>query len=180
MKYLLGLSIALIGFYQASDHLGQAVNEYWDFVAFFVVLFGTTAVLSISFPNHSVSELGTKFLQKFFLGNDSLKSCASKCANIFSSQSPIKKPRFIEEILLNDGVELISLNFNKERIEDLLTQRYQNYSRKINLLISWLSKNSSIGQLPSEHFLLHYMYKTSLIGIPPKGPPYNLQNLNLT
>lgn len=142
MKYVVGLFIALTGFYQASEHLNQAITEYWDFVAFFVVLFGTIAVLAISFPNHSVFELGAKFFLKFFLGNDSLKSCANKCAQIYSSKGQIVKPKYIEEILLNDGVELISLNFNREKIEELLTQRYQNYARKINLLVSWLRRNS--------------------------------------
>lgn len=142
MKYIIGLFIALLGFYQAGDHLDQSVLEYWDAVAFFVVVFGTVAVLAISFPSFSAKELLSKFIQKFIFGSDSLQACAKKCAIVISKATPVERPKLIEEQLLNDGLELISLGFSKEKIEELLIQRYQSHARKINLVSNWLKRNA--------------------------------------
>lgn len=161
MKYLSGLLIAVAGFYFAGSHLNQTLGDFWDFVAFFLVLFGTIPVLSISFPSTSVSELMGKFFHKAVRGSGSIRDCANKCAQSVSTSVPLVKPLFIEEQLLNDGLELISLGFTKDKIEELLSQRYQNYAGKITLLSQWFKRNSkyppAFGLMGTVLGLIHVM-----------------------
>lgn len=142
MKYLLGFVFALFGYFMASKHLEQHLGDYWDFVAFFVVIFGTLSVLVISFPSDSLKVLLSAFLRKFFRFGDSLGSAAKRCAQVVTKGQGIDSSNNIEDSLLNDGLELISLGFDKNKIEELLVQRYQNYARKINLLVSWFKRNA--------------------------------------
>lgn len=142
MKYLLGLLIFCCGFFLAKTHLGQSVIEYWDFVAFFVVAFGTIAVLVISFPSASAKMLMNDFFYKLFVRSPSLKITAKKLWDITEKKEPISKPKFIEQQLLNDGLELISLGFSKDKIQEILVNRFDQYAKKMNLLSNWLRRNA--------------------------------------
>ncbi len=142
MKYSIGLFIALTGFYLASEHLGQKIDAYWDFVAFFVVVFGTTAVMLISRPATPFKNLLFKFIQKFFLGSQGHKKAAEQCWEVSLKREAIKDPRFIEEQILNDGLELISLGFDKDKTIDILSQRYHHYENQMMLLSAWFKRNA--------------------------------------
>jgi chemotaxis protein MotA len=142
MKYSIGLFIAMTGFYLASEHLGQKINEYWDFVAFFVVVFGTTAVMVISRPATPFKHIFLRFFQKFFLGSQNHKKAAEQCWEVCLKRESIKEPKAIEEQILNDGLELISLGFEKEKTIDILSQRYHQYENQMMLLSAWLKRNA--------------------------------------
>lgn len=142
MKYLFGLLLALYGYIMANNHLEQHMGDYWDAVAFFVVIFGSVSVLVISFPSDSLVVLTNTFFKKFISLGNSLNSAANRCAQVVTKGEVTKTSKNIEDHLLKDGLELISLGFEKEKIEDLLVQRYQNHARKINLLVSWLKRNA--------------------------------------
>lgn len=142
MKYSIGLFIAMTGFYLASEHLGQKISEYWDFVAFFVVVFGTTAVMVISRPATPFKHIFLRFFQKFFLGSQNHKKAAEQCWEVCLKRESIKEPKAIEEQILNDGLELISLGFEKEKTIDILSQRYHQYENQMMLLSAWLKRNA--------------------------------------
>jgi chemotaxis protein MotA len=142
MKYSIGLFIAMTGFYLASEHLGQKINEYWDFVAFFVVVFGTTAVMVISRPATPFKHIFLRFFQKFFIGSQNHKKAAEQCWEVCLKRESIKEPKTIEEQILNDGLELISLGFDKEKTIDILSQRYHQYENQMMLLSAWLKRNA--------------------------------------
>jgi chemotaxis protein MotA len=142
MKYIIGLFIAFTGFYLASEHLNQKVDEYWDFVAFFVVFFGTAAVMLISRPAAPMKILFLRFSQKFFFSSTSLKKSANICWEVSLKREAIKGPKNIDEQILNDGLELISLGFSKEKITEILTQRYYQFENQLMLLSSWLKRNA--------------------------------------
>jgi chemotaxis protein MotA len=142
MKYIVGCLIAFTGFYLANDHLGQNLTDYWDFVAFFVVIFGTLSVLLISRPAVPTKMLFRRFYEKFLFSSPSLKKTADKCWEVSSKQQPIKDPRYIEEQLLNDGLELISLGFSKDKTLEILSQRYHQFEGQIMLLAAWLKRNA--------------------------------------
>lgn len=142
MKFLFGFIIALVGYALASSHLNQSIVTYWDFVAFSIVLLGTLAVLAISFPTNSYKFLFATFWNKFKKTSSPLEKTAQRCSQITLKGQPILNPGAIDEQLLNDGLELISLGFSREKIQDLLVQRYQNHSRKLNQLIHWLRRNA--------------------------------------
>ena len=142
MKYIIGLFIAFTGFYLASEHLGQKVSEYWDFVAFFVVMFGTSAVMLISRPATPFKSLMIKFSQKFFLGSSTLKKSASQCWEVSLKREPLKEARNIDEQILNDGLELMSLGFTKEKTTEILSQRYHQFENQMMLLSAWFKRNA--------------------------------------
>lgn len=141
MKYVIGLFISVVGFYLASKHLNQDLSEYWDFVAFFVVVLGTCAVMLITFPAAPIGLLFQRFSQKFFLPSMSLKKHAEVCLGYVTSRNTINS-HSIEHKLLNDGMELLSLGFNREKIIDLLSQRFEVYTSRINTLSAWFKRGS--------------------------------------
>ena len=142
MKYIAGLILALFGYVMANNHLEQHLGDYWDYVAFYVVFFGTIAVMTISFPANSWKVLLDTLANKFLKRGDSIDKTASRCALVATEGKTLPESGKIEDRLLNDGLELISLGFRREQIEEILSQRYQNQARKMNLLISWLKRNS--------------------------------------
>lgn len=141
MKYVIGLFISVVGFFLASKHLNQNVREYWDFVAFFVVILGTFAVMFITFPAIPASYLARRFFQKFFFPSQSAKKHAATCL-AYVTERKLQKSQSIEIKLLNDGMELLSLGFTKDKIIELLSQRFEVYTTKINALSSWFKRNS--------------------------------------
>ena len=141
MKYTIGLFISLVGFYLASEHLNQDVREYWDFVAFFVVVLGTFAVMLMTFPAAPIKLLALRFGQKFFLPSVSLKSHAENCMEFITVKKSFKS-QSIESKLLNDGVELHVLGFSKDKIMDILSQRFEIYSSRINTLSMWFKRGA--------------------------------------
>jgi chemotaxis protein MotA len=141
MKYTIGLFVSVVGFILASKHLNQDIKEYWDFVAFFVVVLGTFAVMFITFPAISAKYLLRRFSQKFFFPSNSAKKHAEICL-AYVTERKIQKTMSIEVKLLNDGMELLSLGFTKEKIIELLSQRFEVYTTKINMLSAWFKRNA--------------------------------------
>lgn len=141
MKYVIGLFISVVGFYLASKHLNQDLKEYWDFVAFFVVVLGTGAVMLITFPTLPVGYVARRFLEKFFFSSTSAKKHGEICLSYVVEKNTIRS-NSIELKLLNDGLELLSLGFKREKIIELLSQRFEVYTTKLNTLSSWFKRNS--------------------------------------
>lgn len=141
MKYVIGLFISVVGFILASKHLNQDIKEYWDFVAFFVVVLGTFAVLLITFPAVPASFLFRRFFQKFLVPSHTLKKHGEICLS-YVMERKTQKSQSIEIKLLNDGMELLSLGFKREKIIELLSQRFEVYTTKLNTLTSWLKRGA--------------------------------------
>lgn len=141
MKYSIGLFVSVVGFILASKHLNQNIKEYWDFVAFFVVVLGTFAVMFITFPAIPAGYLARRFFQKFFFPSHSARKHAEICL-AYVTERKIQKSQSIELKLLNDGMELLSLGFNKQKIIELLSQRFEVYTTKLNTLSSWFKRGS--------------------------------------
>lgn len=171
MKYSVGLFISAVGFYLASQHLNQGADAYWDFVAFFVVVLGTAAVMLITFPAAPMKLLFIRFCEKFFFGGNSVKHHAHKCFDVYRNRSSISKPSTIEEKLLNDGLELIDLGFSQDQIQDIISSRFENYSKRINMLSTWFRRGAkyppAFGLAGTVLGLIHLMRGVSQ-GIDPK------------
>lgn len=141
MKYTLGLFLAFVGFYMASKHLNQEIGEYWDYVAFFVVIFATVAVMFISLPAVSMRFIFKIFFRKFLLASPSLKNTAQHCSSFYTDRSP-KDASGIEIDLLNDGLELMSLGLGREKVKSILIQRFDVHAKKLILVSGWLKRNA--------------------------------------
>lgn len=171
MKYIVGLFVASVGFFLASQHLNQGIDAYWDYVAFFVVVLGTFSVMFITFPAAPLRTLLVRFLHKFFFSSHSLKYHVHQCFRVFQEKQGIRKPTMIEEKLLNDGLELIDLGFDAERIEEVISSRFELYSKRINMLSAWFRRGAkyppAFGLAGTVLGLIHLMRGISA-GIDPK------------
>ncbi len=142
MKYTIGLFIAIIGFVLASHHLEQGISAYWDFVAFTVVGLGSLAVLLITFPSAPFGLLVRRFVAKFLMGSPSLKSHIERCLKVFQEKKIEGSDQSIEAQILRDGLELLSLGMDSERIAQILSRRFEQHTQRLNLLSGWLKRGS--------------------------------------
>lgn len=142
MKYIVGLFIAVIGFILASQHLHQGIMSYWDFVAFSVVILGTFAVMLITFPAAPVKLMLARFGQKFFLPSNSVKTHVERCLTVYQTRRFDAKPASIEESILKDGLEMMALGFSVDRINEVLSRRFETYSKRINMLSAWFKRGA--------------------------------------
>jgi chemotaxis protein MotA len=171
MKYVVGLFIAIVGFVLATKHLNQGIDAYWDYVAFFVVVLGTFSVMMITFPAAPIKLLVLRFAQKFFMPSVSVKKHIENCYEVFTSRRVKGKPTSIEEKLLADGLEMISLGFSHERIMDVLSLRFEGYAKRINMISAWFRRGAkyppAFGLAGTVLGLIHLMRGIST-GIDPK------------
>ena len=142
MKYIIGLFISTVGFFLASQHLEQDVHAYWDYVAFTVVVLGTFAVMMITFPAAPMKILALRFAQKFFLPSRSVKKHVHACFEVYRTRKPFSSSSSIEEKLINDGLEMHELGFTQEQIKEIISQRFEIYSKRINMLSAWMRRGA--------------------------------------
>jgi chemotaxis protein MotA len=142
MKYIIGLFISVVGFVLASNHLHQGLSAYWDFVAFAVVLLGTLAIMLITFPAAPFGLLFKQFYLKFLFSSPSLQKHVDRCLQVFQTKKFHGKADSIEDKLLKDGLEMLALGFSTDRIEDVLSRRFETYSKRINMLSAWFKRGS--------------------------------------
>jgi chemotaxis protein MotA len=141
MNYLFGLILAIAGFVAASIHLKQDAYSYWDFVAFAVVFGGTTAVLIITRPKKKIKFIIKNIYISVFFGRKNKVKFVKKCFTAISTKTlPSPDLKNIEEKLIVDGIEMMSLGFNKEKLEDILTDRYIAYKKSIMAISSWIKR----------------------------------------
>jgi chemotaxis protein MotA len=141
MNYLLGLILAVAGFVAASIHLKQDAYSYWDFVAFAVVFGGTAAVLIITRPKKKLIFIVKNTFSSVMFGKKNKIKFVRKCFAAISTKS-LSSPNLknIEEKIIVDGIEMIELGFSKEKLEDILTDRYINYKKSIFSISSWIKR----------------------------------------
>lgn len=142
MRLIIGFLIINIGFIAASIHLQQGLESYWDFVAFSVVIFGTLSVMFINRPSLSFKTILRNFKMSVFESQTETKQFVNECIAFAKGQGIQSKKKTIENQFLIDSTELIGLGFNYEKIEGILTQRYQYHAKTVTQIANWLRKNS--------------------------------------
>ncbi len=142
MRLLFGLFTISAGFILASIHLEQGAKSYWDFVAFFVVVFGTLSVMLITRPQLKFSVV-LKYIKRGIFGSSTTtQKFVADCVLVATRVKDAPSDKTIECQFLRDGQELMSLGFSFEKIENILSLRYQNYAKTITNIANWLRKNS--------------------------------------
>lgn len=127
MKVLFGFAIVTVGFMIALDHLDQNINQFWDVIAFAVVVFGTLAASIMTMPSLKVRHV-LRILFKSIKGNHGLREdCISNSLNLMNGNTPSRKAKRIDQKVLVDGLELLKLSFTTEKIQHILTERVEKY-----------------------------------------------------
>jgi chemotaxis protein MotA len=142
MKYIIGLFISVVGFVLASQHLHQGIMAYWDFVAFAVVILGTFAIMLITFPAAPMKLLFQRFARKFLFSSPSLSKHVDRCLEVYQTRKFNGQPQNIEDTLLKDGLEMLALGFSTDRIDEVLSRRFETYSKRINMLSAWFKRGA--------------------------------------
>jgi chemotaxis protein MotA len=128
MFYLSGLLVALLSIFFSIVHLRQNASNYFDPVGLAVVIGGTIAVAVMTLPWEMHREI--RLALKRLLGNQRLDvkainlECFEMIQRVRSGAQDFKptSPSIIGQTMI-DGVELIGLGFNEEKIEMILEER---------------------------------------------------------
>jgi len=141
MNFIFGFLLAVGGLIAASIHLEQGASSYWDFVAFSVVFCGTLSVLFITRPKLKIIFLMKNFAYYLFGFKKNKVTFIKKCFNTISSGTfEDQNKSHIENKIIHDGLEMIDLGFSKEKIEDILTDRYIHYKKNITAISNWIKR----------------------------------------
>ncbi len=142
MRLIIGFLIINIGFIAASHHLQQGLESYWDFVAFSVVIFGTLSVMFINRPSLEVRTTFRILKASIFESQIKTKDFINDCLSFARGNGVSSKKKRIETQFLIDGTELMGLGFSFEKIENILSQRYQFHAKTVTQIANWFRKNS--------------------------------------
>jgi chemotaxis protein MotA len=126
--YPIALLIACFSLYISSVHLQQAISDYWDFVAFAMVLGGTIAVALMTLPWDSYRDMVAAakrlFLNRQGDGGVLARECLGFVTRHVNGGSPTETGvDGLAGSVLRDGDELIALGFSRERVREILEER---------------------------------------------------------
>lgn len=127
-----GIVIALVSFVVAISHLNQSILNYYDFVALFVVSGGTIAVGVVLIPWGMRKDLMHGIRDLFKGQSVTYKNVLTDCLKVLqeSPNSYDKKTDNLHDQILKDGIELIQLNMDKEKILVILEERVTHYVKR--------------------------------------------------
>lgn len=138
MKIILGSAIFLFGIYNALDHLDQSITQYWDSVAFFMVVLGTLAVAVITMPSLSLKIILREIL--FSLGSFTKRRNGTimNSIDLIEKKEPRKKSQRLDYKIIEDGLELIKLGLTTDQIKNILISKVTNYTNDCIVIANWL------------------------------------------
>lgn len=138
MKIILGFFIISIGFYIALDHLNQGIGQFWDVIAFALVVFGTAAVSVMTMPSLKLKHTLSIFFRGVSSNHGLREDCIQNSLNLMKGHLPNGKVKRIDQKILIDGIELLRLGFNTEKIQDILVERVEKYTDDSVTVAQWV------------------------------------------
>lgn len=138
MKVLIGFIIITAGFYISLDHLEQSITQFWDVIAFAMVVFGTAAVGVMSMPSLRTKHIFHIFYRNISSNHGLREDCIHNSLNLMKGNSPSLEIKRIDQKILVDGVELLKLGFSTSKIESILMDRIEKYVDDSVTIGQWL------------------------------------------
>lgn len=145
MFYISGLLVALVSMIFSVVHLRQSVFNYFDPVGLAVVLGGTVAVAVMVLPWEMLKEITASLKTLFSPKKIEFKSLNVECIDLVRQltsghrQFKSSQPGVIGQTI-NDGIELITLGFDQNRVQEILEERiFQWIERKQKIAHSFRS-----------------------------------------
>jgi len=139
MKIIIGNIILFLGIFLSIIHLEQGISSYWDFVAFFVVIFGTIAVSLMTSPAMRIRIIIRQLLSSFQNPSAKRESAINNAVKVLNGEkfkSTINSR--IDERILADGLELVKLGFSSEKIKTILEQRIDKSAEDHMMIANWV------------------------------------------
>ncbi len=139
MKILFGITIFAFGFYNAILHLQQDIANYWDVVAFSVVVGGTFAAGLITMPNVKLKFLFYHLLLSMVGSfNRKREEAILNGLNLLRGIVPNLNFYKFDQKILFEGSELVKLGFSREKIEEILNRRIEQFGEDSYKVANWL------------------------------------------
>lgn len=128
----IGIALAFISFIVAIAHLNQSILNYYDFVALFVVFGGTIAVGVVLIPWGMRRELLHGLMDLIKGQGVSYKQVLTDCLSVVRDTPTdySKNSYHLHDQILKDGIELIQLNLDKNKILVILEERVTHYVKR--------------------------------------------------
>jgi chemotaxis protein MotA len=133
MFYLIGLITATVSVYLSIFYLRQSPDVYFDFVAVFIVMGGTSAVAIMTFPWEHRKEIVKALRQLLFTRESNLQDLSLETMQLIravTDNQPVPTPKYagLPGDVLRDGAELIGLGFSADKIQAILEERIRQAS----------------------------------------------------
>lgn len=125
MTYLFGIAIALISLFISIFNLRQSFGNYFDIVAFTMVFGGTIAVAVIILPWKNYRDIKSALKSLTEVSTNDLNVVILECLNFLKGGKQLEKSNLkgLAAEILRDGIELRTLGFKKEKVNQILTFR---------------------------------------------------------
>lgn len=128
MNYVLALIVFSLSTAAALVHLGQGADRYYDFVALVMVLGGTFAVSLVLIPWRLGGYLTGALVSLLFHRGAKRKELLQQCFSVIQARASGQRENLLssKELpfqILQEGLELIDLGFDAEKIRALLFKR---------------------------------------------------------
>ncbi len=138
MKILIGFIIITAGFYVSLDHLDQSITQFWDLIAFAMVVCGTLAVSIMTLPSLKIKH-SLSIILRGVSGNHGLREdCIQNSLYLMQGNVPNGKAKRIDQKILVDGFELLRLGFSTDKIRDILMDRIEKYTDDSVTVGQWI------------------------------------------
>ncbi|WP_372655000.1 motility protein A [Halobacteriovorax sp.] len=138
MKVVIGMILASFGLWASAEHLGQNIAQYWDVVAFLMVILGTISVAVVTLPTLNLKTIFREILNSVSFSNKKREKAIANSVEVLNMNYPTEKTNRLDKTILRDGIELAKLGFDSKSIENILTERVINYSHDCRSISSWL------------------------------------------
>jgi len=128
----LGVLVAITAMFLSIQHLGQTPGNYLDYVALLVVLGGTLSVGVVLLPWSFHKDIFRAFRDLVLGSGTNSKKVLEDCLAI-ARDRPSKLEaslKYLHQQILKDGLELIQLNFEKEKVIVILQERMSHYLKR--------------------------------------------------
>jgi chemotaxis protein MotA len=138
MKIILGFIVITVGFYVSLEHLNQGIKQFWDVIAFAMVVFGTIAVSIMTIPSLRIRHTFL-IMKRGLASNHGLREDAiANAVNVMQGKTPTATAERIDQKILVDGLELMRLGFSTDKIRDLLLDRIEKYTDDVMTVAQWV------------------------------------------
>lgn len=138
MNLIIGFIVVTSGFIFALNHLNQDISNYWDIIAFSMVVLGTLSVSIITAPPLKIMTLLRFFKNGLKNGGGLREDTINNSMNLFKGKIPNGKVDRFDQKVLVDGLELLRLGYPTEKIEMILRQRIENYANDAVTIAGWV------------------------------------------
>ena len=140
MRIFIGLFVFCVGFWIASNnHLHQGLEMYFDWVAVYLVLCGTGAVMIMNRPVFRFDHVIYYFFLNLFKRRQNNKKFVGMIQE-YIQRKILPPKKSLEQTLFVEGIEMIDLGLSEESLESIIYSRFNNYRKKINMIGLWMKK----------------------------------------